>query len=222
LKGPDEWVLIDGFYDDVRPPTNAELALLDEISWEDAPQMAALGVDRFLLDLKGRAALSRLLFHPTCNIMGIQSGYTGMGYATVVPSTAVAKIDFRLVTNQDPAQILAQLGRHLETHSFGDIEVLELGRIEPARSALDSPIARAVKDAASRVYGRPPITEPTGAASGRQATWLGARLGVAGAETCIGPPDWRGHAPNEFMNIPHLINGVKYVIAVWWNYAHAR
>ena len=219
LKGPDERVRIDGFYDDLRRPTAAELAVLDDFAWDDRAQMAALGVDRFLLGLTGRDALIRLLYQPTCNIMGVQGGYAGRGYKTVVPSTAVAKLDFRLVVDQDPSRVLAQLRRHLATHGFEDIEVTEIGSVEPARCPLDSPIARAVKQAAKDIYGVDPATRPTDSASGRQATWLAARLGVTGAETGVGPPDWRGHAPNEFGTIPHVINGVKYAAAVWSNFA---
>jgi acetylornithine deacetylase/succinyl-diaminopimelate desuccinylase-like protein len=220
LKDPDERIRIGGFYADVRPPTDAELAVLEEAPWDDEVQRAALGVEGFLLGLTGRAAELRLLFQPTCNVMGFHGGYTGPGYKTVVPSTAAVKVDFRLVVNQDPSRVLDQLRRHLAGHGFEDVEVKELSRIEPARSPLDSPIAHAVRRAAECVYHTAPLIRPTESASGRGATWLAARLGVAGAETTVGPPDWRGHAPDEFMTIPHLINGVKYAATVWWQFAH--
>jgi len=56
--------------------------------------------------------------------------------------------------------------------------------------------------ASEDVYGVSPMVKPTGEASNRSGTWLGNKLGVQAAKTVIGPPDWHGHATNEFITIP--------------------
>ena len=63
------------------------------------------------------------------------------------------------------------------------------------------------------------MVKPTGEASGRSGTWLGNLLDVQAAKTGIGPPDWHGHATNEFMSIPHYINGIKFAAAIWKRYS---
>jgi hypothetical protein len=58
-------------------------------------------------------------------------------------------------------------------------------------------------------------TSPFSSRPARQARWLAMRLGMAGVATGVGPPDWPGHAPNEFMTIPHFVNGIHYAVNIW-------
>jgi len=216
LKGADERIAIDGFYDDVLPPDGDERRLLDEYAWDNAAQSAHLGVDRFLTGVTGTAALERLLFQPTCNIAGFRAGYAGEGTQTVLPHQARAHLDFRLVWRQDPGDILGKLERHLAHHGYGDVRVTPKSMIEPSRAPVRSRVSLAVVEAARATYApAAPLVKPRSEASGRQACWLGARLGVAGVATGVGPPDWLGHAPNEFMTIPHFTNGIHYAINIW-------
>ena len=215
LKGPDGRVKIAGFYDDIRPPTAVERRLLEESGWNDEAQKRDLGVDEFLGGVSGVDALQQLLFTPTCNIAGFRSGYVGEGSKTLLPSTATVNLDFRLVSAQDPADLFQKLRQHLDEHGFADIEVEDLGSIEPSRTSPESPFAQVVVAAARQVYGRQPSLRPTGDASGRQAVWLAGKLGIPGAGTAVGPPGWRGHAANEFMTLGHYLNGIKYAATIW-------
>ncbi len=215
MKTPDERVQIEGFYDRVRPPTPAERALLERAGWDDAAQRRALGVERFIDDLQGTAALERLLFTPTCNIAGFSAGYAGEGSKTVLPATATLNLDFRLVCDQDPEEIAWLLRRHLDRHGFADVELRVLGSVEPSRTPPDAPIVDVTVDAARQVYGREPHLYPTTDASGREATWLANRLGIPGVQTGIGPPAWRGHAPNEFITVRHYLDGICFAAAIW-------
>lgn len=215
IKGPDGRVLIDGFYDAVRPPSPAERTLLEQSGWDDAAQRQDLGVEEFLGGVSGVDALQQLLFTPTCNIAGFQSGYVGEGNKTLLPSQAMVNLDFRLVSDQDPADLLKKLRDHLDRRGFGDIEIEDLGSVEPSRTDPASPFAQVVVEAARRVYGREPSLRPTGDASGRQAVWLAGKLGIPGAGTAIGPPDWRGHSANEFMTVGHYLQGIKFAATIW-------
>jgi acetylornithine deacetylase/succinyl-diaminopimelate desuccinylase-like protein len=215
LKGPDERIAIPGFYDAVEPPDARERELLERAGWDDAAQQRALGVDGFLLGVSGVAALERLLFQPTCNVAGIAAGFAGEGTQTVLPRRAVAKLDFRLVYRQDPDDILAKLRRHLDAEGFHDVRIVRAEGIEPSRAPVDSPVVRAVVEAARETYGVEPVVRPRSDASGRQGCWLGERLGVAGVSTGVGPPDWRGHAANEFMTVSHFLQGIHYAANIW-------
>ncbi len=211
LKGPDERVKLPGFYDAIRPVTPADRATLEAAGWDDAAQHRELGIDRFLGDVSGVEALERLLFTPTCNIAGFATGWMGEGHKTVLPSRAACRLDFRLVADQDPNAILASLRRWLDARGFADFEIEDMGSIEPSRTAVDTPFARLIVDAARRVYGVEPTVRPTHDASGRQGVWLGGQLGgIPAAGSGIGPPDWHGHAPDEFMTLSHYLRGIKY------------
>ncbi|MBS4190188.1 peptidase dimerization domain-containing protein [Bacillus sp. FJAT-49705] len=59
------------------------------------------------------------MYQPTCTICGIESGYTkDEGAKTVLPSTSKVKLDFRLVSEQNPEEILTLLRKHLDKHGF--------------------------------------------------------------------------------------------------------
>lgn len=215
IKGPDGRVKIAGFYDAIRPPTPVERRLLEEAGWNDEAQKRDLGVAEFVGGVSGVDALQQLLFTPTCNIAGFRSGYVGEGSKTLLPSTATVNLDFRLVSDQDPADLFNKLRKHLDEHGFTDVEVRDLGSIEPSRTSPESPFAQVVVEAARQVYGKQPSLRPTGDASGRQAVWLAGKLGIPGAGTAVGPPDWRGHAANEFMTLGHYLDGIKYAATIW-------
>jgi acetylornithine deacetylase/succinyl-diaminopimelate desuccinylase-like protein len=222
MKSRDGTITIDGFYDDIRPPTAAERRLLEEAGWDDAAAKRDLGVDAFLGGVTGVDALQQLLFSPTCNISGIAAGYVGLGRKTLLPATAEVNLDFRLVADQDPEDIVAKVRRHLLDHGFDDIEVSVGSYVEPSRTSPDTPFARLVVDAARAVYGREPRVEPTGDASGRQGVWFATKLGAPGAGTGIGPPDWHGHAANEFITLGHYIDGIKYAATIWTLFGERR
>jgi len=221
MKGQDERIVIDKFYDDILPPTEEELQLLRDSGWDDQSHLEEYGVERFVLGVTGVAASERLLFQPTCNISGFKAGHLGEGMKTIVPAEATVKIDFRLVHKQNPNDILEKVKAHLIKHGFSDIEVRALGYIEPSRTPFRSTIAQTVIAAAKENYRLDPMVKPTGEASGRQGPWLASRLGIEGAASGIGPPKWHGHAPNEFITTGHFIEGIKYAANIWSRYAQA-
>ena len=155
MKDKDDNILIEGFYDDVRGPTPAERKVLEECGFDTEKQYQVLGVKRFIGGVTGIDALQRSLYMPTCNIAGIQSGYTGPGKQTVLPSKAFAKMDFRLVPEQKPDDILEKIKRHMEKLGIEGIEVVPLGgSIPPSYAPLESDIAQTVINAARTIYPR--------------------------------------------------------------------
>ena len=69
-------------------------------------------------DLTGLALRERQAFAPTSNIAGLLSGYTGEGVKTVLPASAMAKMDFRLVPDQEPQDIYAKLRAYLDAQGY--------------------------------------------------------------------------------------------------------
>lgn len=116
LKDPDGRVALDGFYDTVRPFNAQERAALEAMPDQAKPLRRVLGLKAFLDDLEGYAWRERLYGAPTCNICGLEAGYTGPGLKTVLPAKARAKVDFRLVPDQRPQEVLSQLRAHLDRH----------------------------------------------------------------------------------------------------------
>jgi acetylornithine deacetylase/succinyl-diaminopimelate desuccinylase-like protein len=214
LKDPDERILIEGHCDSVRPPTAAELQLVRQMPAEEEQTKTSLGLSGFLLDLSGFELRVRQLFAPTCTICGIWSGYTGEGSKTVLPCVARAKIDFRLVPDMDPGDILSKLRRHLDKHGFRDIAITALDTGERAwRTPLDDPFVQIVVQAARETYEEEPVVSPTMAGSGPMYPF-GAYLGVPIASSGTSYPDSRVHAPNENIRLGDFVTGIRHVAAI--------
>lgn len=206
-------VTIDGFYDHVRPPEPAERSLLERYPWDDSAYLAELGATSLPGGASGARALEKLLFEPSCTITGLASGYAGPGSKEVLPSSAIAKLEFRLVADQTSDDIFRKLQAHLARQGTAKLTLHRLSSTNPTQSPLESPIVHALSYAADQIYQRPVAIKPRHESSGRQAIWLGQELGVPAAISGIGPPNWRGHAPNEFMLIPYFLQGIGYIAA---------
>jgi len=213
LKDKDEKILIDGFYDAVRPPTQSEVEAVRAMPSEDRELKESLGLKSFLLGLSGFEFGLRHLFDPTCNICGITSGYGGEGSKTVLPCVAGAKIDFRLVPDQRPEDVLAKLREHLDRNGFEDIEIASLSGENPARTPLDSPFGKVVCQTAREVYELDPVVVPTMAATGPMSCFTDT-LGIP--TVCMGVeyPDDRAHAPDENIRITDFVKGTKHVAGI--------
>jgi acetylornithine deacetylase/succinyl-diaminopimelate desuccinylase-like protein len=150
LKDRDERVLLPGHYDAARPASADDLALLAAMPSQEAWLKREFGVSEFLGGATGVEYQRRAVFEPTCTICGLESGYQGEGAKTVLPAAARAKVDFRLVPDQDPETVRDALRAHLDANGFGDIEVRYLGGQRPARVDPRHPMVRLAAETARR------------------------------------------------------------------------
>jgi len=210
IKGEDEKILIPCWYEDVKELTDEELKALEEMPLEEELIKADLGVKEFLPGISGMKLKRALVGSPTATICGFQSGYTGPGSKTVLPSTALAKIDFRLVPDQKPEKLLKALESHLAFHGFGDIEVCVLAKEEAGRTRLDEEIVHCAAEAAKQTYGRDAIIKLSSAGSGPMYLFT-KRLKTP--SICIGCTHAfeRAHAPDENLRLDIFIQGTKWV-----------
>jgi acetylornithine deacetylase/succinyl-diaminopimelate desuccinylase-like protein len=218
LKGRDERVLIPGFYDKVRPPTEAEIVALEALPDTEQQRLEHLGISQFMQGLTGLELKKRDFFQPTCTISGLESGYTGTGSKTVLPSKAMAKIDMRLVPDQDPHEICQLLRKHLDGNGFDDIEIILLGPEYPAKTPLDAPIAKVVAETYQELTGQEAVIYPTSAGSG---PWhpLCAKFGIDAATAGVGHPRSNAHAPNENIYVDDYIQAIKHICLIMERFA---
>jgi acetylornithine deacetylase/succinyl-diaminopimelate desuccinylase-like protein len=214
LKGPDERILLPGFYDRVRPPSARDLELLADLPEDSEELRQTYGLKGFIKELTEGVPLRReAVFSPTCTICGLTSGYQGPGCMTVLPAEASAKVDFRLVPDQEPAEVLTQLRQHLDAQGFDDIEIVDLGSEAPGRSDPDHPFLQLVADAAVDVYGRRQLIAPMTGGSGPYHAFL-HHLGVPIATAGIGYPGQLMHAPNEHFRLADFVAGTRHVARI--------
>lgn len=214
LRTPDGHIRIPGFYDPVRVPSEADRRALADLSDIAGEMREAYGVEHFIGGVTGTALHEQLGFTPTCNIAGIVSGYTGEGIKTVLPGQARCKIDFRLVPDQDPDDVLRALRAHLDVEGYGDVQIEVLGSADPVRTPLDDPFARTVSAAAQSFEDKPPQVAPMMGGSLPLLGPLRRYVGVPGlsAPTNAGYYDSRAHAPNENIRLTDLDRAVASTV----------
>jgi acetylornithine deacetylase/succinyl-diaminopimelate desuccinylase-like protein len=218
LKDPDENVLVEGFYDSVRPTTSLERAAVEAMPSQEEHTAESLGLAGFVKGVRGLEYRLRHVLEPTCNIDGLSAGYEGGGPKTVIPCQASAKVDFRLVPDQTPDDILAKLRRHLDARGFADIEVRRLSAERPARTPIDHPFVDVVREAARQVYSVEPVVSPTMAGTGPLHPFSDT-LGLPTADCGVGYPESRIHAPDENIRVADFVRGVQHVAAILERFA---
>lgn len=213
LKDDNGRVLIPGFYDDVREPTEMEKqASHDNVDLEQEDRAKAMyGIDAFLHNRSGYD-LEVSVYEPTANIAGFLSGYTEPGVKTVLPAKAMAKMDFRLVPNQHPDDILAKLKAHLKAQGFADVQVAKLGSGDPVVTPLEGPFVQKITQICQAFTEQEPKIIPLG---GGTLPLLGAmknNVGILGISTS-GNPGYYGsgaHAPNEHIRVKDIPGAIEF------------
>ena len=213
LRASNGRIAVEGWYDEYRKPTSDELETLESVPFDEDQLRREFRVDHLAWNLKGRDALKALVFEPTANISGLDSGYTGPGGKTILPCSAFARLDFRLMPNQEPKQLLSHLQGHLHRQGFDDVEVIPRGLLEPSKTPTTAPIAKAVAKAAQETYGAPPVVYPNSPGSGPDYLFTRC-LNLHSVWTGCSPPFSNAHAPNEFTTVDAYRKGVVFAAAI--------
>ena len=210
LKNEDQLILLEGFYDDVQPPIKEELNNLENIPFDEKGHIEDFGIKNFIKT--GNDLKKDYYYTPSLTIDGLDSGYQGPGAKTIIPAEAKAKIDFRLVPNQDPNDILEKFKKHLQKHHFKNMKITSSHGYPPARTALSSKYVSLVQKTGETIYGSPLIVHPTTAGSGPMFLFINKMdclsLGCGHANSLV-------HAPNESIIIEDLLLNMQHLATVF-------
>lgn len=217
IRDRDGTVRIRGFYDNVLPATDAERLAIACASFSDEDELREmLGLDEFVDGLSGPALWERASFRPTSNLAGIESGYSGPGIKTVLPAVASAWMDFRLVPDQQPGEILELLRAHLDREGFPDIDVTTLMTAKPAKTPLDHPFVRRVVEIAEAVSGERASITPLAMPTLPIIASLHEHLALPGLAAPDNPiyTGSRLHAPNEHIRLEDIQPALRFTYAL--------
>jgi acetylornithine deacetylase/succinyl-diaminopimelate desuccinylase-like protein len=219
MATPDGAPLMEGFEEDVLPPTPGERQMMAEFPLDLPALERELGV-RLPADY-----LERIMFHPTLTIRGLHSGFVGAEANTIIPHRATVAIDIRMVKSQRWEKVYRRLLDHIRAQGFAVLEspdeplpdelrgravrVVDANGYDPAKTSLDLPVSREIIAAVERAHpGQRAVLMPT--LGGSVPIW--AFTDILGLPTLIVPyanANNRQHSPNEHLRLDHLFQGVR-------------
>jgi acetylornithine deacetylase/succinyl-diaminopimelate desuccinylase-like protein/CubicO group peptidase (beta-lactamase class C family) len=226
LRDEDGRVLVPGFYDDVRPPTEAETqaaAAVPDVEGALRHDMALATTEA------GGARLPERILLPALNVRGLTSGHVGASATNSIPTEAQASIDIRLVPDQTPEKVRSGLEAHLRARGYTvvhEVPDVETRRTQPrivrlvwgagypgARTSMDLPVSRAVVRVLEEALGAPVVRMPT--LGGSVPMYL---FQQKTGSTIIGLPianhDDNQHAANENLRLQNLWDGIEAYAAI--------
>ena len=208
MRSPEGKILIEGFYDAVLPLSVEDRAAIAAVPFDEKAYMEAIGVDA-LVSEPGYTPQEHLSARPTLEVNGIWGGFQGEGIKTVLPNEAHAKITCRLVANQEPANIVALISRHVEQHTPPGVRatVRSLpGAARPYLIPVDHWGNQIAEEVLTEVYGKAPYYVRLGGSIPVCELFYS----VLGAYTVIfgfGLMDEQIHAPDEFFRLSSFRRG---------------
>ena len=226
LRDEQGRILIEGFYDDVSPPTAAEQAAAAALPRVDDRLRAELWLGATEGD--GASPAERVLL-PALNLRGLESGAVGDQAANAIPTLARASIDFRLVPRQTPERIRERVEAHLvkqgwfvtadsvtQAMRLAHPRVLRAqweGGYRAYRVGLDAPVSRALRATLDELLDAPVLLVPTLGGSQPLAT-IADVLGAPLVTVPIVNHDNSQHAKDENLRVQNLWDGIEIYASI--------
>jgi acetylornithine deacetylase/succinyl-diaminopimelate desuccinylase-like protein len=216
LHDRDGRVALPGFYDKVIGVTPGEREMFARLPFDEQAWLDEAGHSRAAVGEAGFSTLERIWARPTAEINGMWGGHTGPGGKTIIPSEAHAKLSFRLVANQEPADVAAALREYVAQRTPPGIEatvtITEPG-VRACFSPVDHPAVAAARRAMSMAFGQDVLFTREGG-SGPEAD-LAAILGAPLVFLGVALDSDRIHAPNERVEMALLLKGAEAAAYLW-------
>ena len=205
-------ILIKDWFKEVKELSEEESLIIDSEPFDEESFKKEYGINKFINNLSGKGVKKALTREPTCNISGLNSGYSGPGAKTITPSKAMAKIDFRLVPNMDPFLQFKRLEKHLVENGFEDIKVTLIHGEAAGRTALDNQYVKIIEKSANEIFGDS-IISISSAGTGPMYDFIDLLkapcISIGGTYIFS-----RIHSPNEFAKIDLLEKTTKCMIKI--------
>jgi len=219
MKNEDGRVLINGYYDDVTPLNESEKRALEAMPANDAELEKELGIAK--PEGAGKK-LTELLMEPSLNIRGLRSAYVGARAQNVVPDTAEASLDARLVKGEDPKAKFEQIKAFIERRGYYVIDreptmeerrthrriakVVDEGGYRASRTSMELPVSRAlIKVMQDATGGRTVVAPQLG---GSVPMYIFEDLGLPWIGVPIVNYDNHQHSSDENLRLGNLWQGI--------------
>ncbi|MGH9793961.1 MAG: M20/M25/M40 family metallo-hydrolase [Candidatus Acidiferrales bacterium] len=226
MKEEEGRVLIAGFYDDVVPLTALEKSAIADAPKNEPELMREFG---FAQADGGGKSLLELIHQPSLNVRGLRSAYVGGEARTIVPDSAIASLDLRLVKNIDPKTHFEKVVAHIRKQGFyvTDREPTaeerakypRIARVEmgggyrAARMQMDHLAAQALVRVSKAAIPGPWVMLPT--SGGSVPMYIFENLGLPVAHVPIVNHDNNQHSENENLRLGNFWRGIELFTAIF-------
>ena len=226
MKDDDGRVLIDGYYDGMVPLSDLDRKALAALPDNDSALKQELWLGR---TEGGNKTLSELLTLPSLNIRGMAAARVGGGASNVVPASATATLDMRLVRGVTKEHVVEVLRRHIEKQGFfisdaepgGAVRMahpkvawfrIHDGGYDAVRTPLDLPVAQKVVKAVEDAFG--PVIKRPNTGGSVPLFMITEVLGAPTIQTPIANHDNSQHTFNENLRIQNLWDAIEEMAAL--------
>jgi acetylornithine deacetylase/succinyl-diaminopimelate desuccinylase-like protein len=220
-------VTIAGWYDDVEPIGDAERRAIAEAPQYDEELKQQLGLAR--TEGAGKSLLE-LINLPSLNINGMSSGDVGALARNVIPTTATAVLDLRLVKGNDYRRQVERLHTHIRKQGFYIVDhdptaaerrqhpliakvIHRSGGYNAERTRMNLPISQAVIEAVQSTTTQPIVRLPTAGGS-LPLSIITDNLRTVTITVPIANYDNNQHAENENIRLQNLWDGIETFAAL--------
>lgn len=213
-------VTIPGFYDDVRRWSEKERAFMARSGPADEEILQDAQVERGWGEA-GFSLYERTTIRPALTLNGMAGGHYGHGSKSIIAASAIAKLSFRLVPDQDPQKIAGLVRDHIARIAPAAVRssVRTFAPIEPALVNRNHPALKAAAFAYKRGFGFPPVFIRSGGSIPVVNTFQQI-LGCPAVLMGFGLPDDQIHGPNEKFHLPNFYKAIA--TSIWYLAAAAK
>ncbi len=225
MKDADGRVVIPGFYDGVEldEATRAILAQVPDNEEEIRQKLGVAEID------KVAGTYQESIQYPSLNVRGMASGWIGSEVRTIIPATATAEIDVRLVPESDPERLIGLIRDHIEAQGYhlvrgipSEEERMRYPRLasftynisyRAFRTPFDSEVGLWLRDAMIRAFGEEPVRKRMSGGSIPIFPFIQI-LDVPAVTVPTVNADNNQHSPNENLRVGNYVDGIRTFLAI--------
>lgn len=225
MKDDNGRVIIGGWYDGIEL-TAEEMGILKAVPDNEEKIRKRIGVAR--IDSIGGFYQESVQF-PSLNIRGMASAWVGDEARTIVPATATAEMDIRLVPESDPTLLIDLLKRHLQQKGFfvTENEPTEAERMaypkivkmnsriayKAFRTPFDSEVGIWLNKAMFRAFEKEPVRIRISGGSIPISPFV-STLNIPAVTVPTVNNDNNQHSPNENIRLGNYVDAVRTFLAI--------
>jgi acetylornithine deacetylase/succinyl-diaminopimelate desuccinylase-like protein len=213
LHDPDGTVAVDGFYDGIPEMSANRRNEIATVNFSEERFVGDLGLGEAHGE-RGYSTLERLWERPTLDVNGIKAG----GKYTVIPHVAVGHVSCRLVPGQDPDAVLESIAAHVGAQPTAGATVTvrpDAARVAAYTIPADHPAILAATAALESVYPGQAVLQACVPGTLPATELFESALGVKTLFFSFSTADEKLHAPNEFLRIRRLREGMAAWEQLW-------